>query len=617
MKDKRMLHMLDAIDDDLIQGAIPKEKAPKKKGFKFRFGILAACLCCALLLVSITVILPLLGDGGAENPHISAQIEDYDDIREILKNYTSDLSDMAPGGAVNDGSPEDSGGTNSSSGGYVEVTDNQENGVIEGDLFKRTTTHLFYLRENELCVYSIDKEKSQLVGKLDLDESWAPQEMYLSEDGKSIVIISVSGIYPKRETHISVVNVSSPQSPRAVKNISISGDYISSRYTNNEFLVFTRFYVKNLEQYENFIPSVDTGEGCELVPVDSIYSPGEITCKEYFTASKLDSNLEYSGSVSLLSFSSVIYVSQENIYATRSYREKGQEGARQTYKTKSEIVQISYTGSLLNVNGSVEVDGSIKDQYCMDEKDGILRVFTTVNEAKLSVYASAKTQDEMNAIDPSDYTAEELRSDFITSASLYCIDLKKMSICASVVKFAPKGESVQSARFDGDKAYVCTAVVFDDPVFVFDLSDLNNITYKDTGTIQGYSHSLIELGNGYLLGIGQSDRTTTKIELYKETENSIVSVDVVELEYGYSSSNYKAYYINREKGVFGFAYYDYNGGSFKYYNIYEIIGEKIVLSYQVKIDMESYGKCRGVLIDGYYYILTDSEANNFYVKRLH
>ena len=253
----------------------------------------------------------------------------------------------------------------------------------------------------------------------------------------------------------------------------------------------------------------------------------------------------------------------------------------------------------------------------MDEKDGLLRVFTTVNEAKLSVYASAKTQDEMNAIDPSDYTAEELRSDFITSASLYCIDLKKMSICASVVKFAPKGESVQSARFDGDKAYVCTAVVFDDPVFVFDLSDLNNITYKDTGTIQGYSHSLIELGNGYLLGIGQSDRTTTKIELYKETENSIVSVDVVELEYGYSSSNYKAYYINREKGVFGFAYYDYNGGSLKYYNIYEIIGEKIVLSYQVKIDMEIYGKCRGVLIDGYYYILTDSEANNFYVKRLH
>ena len=101
-----------------------------------------------------------------------------------------------------------------------------------------------------------------------------------------------------------------------------------------------------------------------------------------------------------------------------------------------------------------------------------------------------------------------------TNASLFVINLSDNSIRASVEGFAPEGEEVASVRFEGDKLYVCTAVIrlFSDPVFFFDLSDYENITYTDTGYIEGFSSSLINLGEGYLLGIGNEDSMTGKIE---------------------------------------------------------------------------------------------------------
>ena len=200
------------------------------------------------------------------------------------------------------------------------------------------------------------------------------------------------------------------------------------------------------------------------------------------------------------------------------------------------------------------------------------------------------------------------------SASLYCIDIKKMQIIASVENFAPQGESVQSARFNGDSAYVCTAIVFTDPVFVFDLSDLSNITYKDTGNIEGYSHSLVELKDGYLLGIGQTGWSTIKLELYKEEGSQLVSVSKIELSICYGTDEYKAHYINREEMVFGFAYekYEYNSNqpNQRYYDIYKIVDGEIVLANRVAISPCWVKNCRGVLVDGYFYILTDATEKN-------
>ena len=198
--------------------------------------------------------------------------------------------------------------------------------------------------------------------------------------------------------------------------------------------------------------------------------------------------------------------------------------------------------------------------------------------------------------------------EFGLNAALYCIDINTWETVAKVENFAPKGETVESVRFDGDKAYVCTAVVvtLTDPVFFFDLSDLNNITVKDTGEIDGYSSSLVNFGNGYLLGIGINDAWELKIEIYEESEDGVVSVTAYEKPFDFSR-DYKAYFIDRKNQLIGLGIADYSG---KYndkderlrYIVLHFDGFELREVMNVGIGA-SLDHCRATLIDGYMYIL--------------
>lgn len=616
MKDKKLLNMMNALDDDLIDGASPEKIKPRKK-FKFRYGMMAACLLCAVLAVNLAVLLPIFsGDDIFFDVSGTIPLRDsYETIKEIIDNNTQYKDDLTVGGDMEmDNAPSaspDYGADGGSAPGYVEITDNQVNGVIEGDLIKRTTKHIFYLRGNTLYAYSINGDSSSLVGQFKFtDDSYSKREMYLSQDGKAATIIysgySRYGYNNQAQTKIISINIEKPEEMELLKCTTISGTYESSRYTNNELLVFTRFYIKNTDKEENYIPSVDSGKGRELLPPGSIIAPAQYTNDSYLTVSMLNGkSLSYTGSVALLGYDGVIYVSQNNIYLTRSIYNKEDDVLDNIHylNNKTDIVRVSYKSQGIKAEGIATIDGIIKDQYCMDEKDGVLRVFTTVRETK-------HTYDGDRIVYRTQYT----------SASLYCIDITEMKVVASVERFAPPGETVQSARFDGDSAYVCTAIVFTDPVFVFDLSDLTNITYKDTGVIEGYSHSLIELEGGYLLGIGQTGWDTLKLELYKEGETGLETVSKLELLQSSGTTSYKAHYINRDELVFGFAFVQYDNISYashRYYGIFKIINGQIVEEHKIEFSSNfSLANCRGALIEDYYYILTDSTTEGFYVVEM-
>jgi uncharacterized secreted protein with C-terminal beta-propeller domain len=189
-----------------------------------------------------------------------------------------------------------------------------------------------------------------------------------------------------------------------------------------------------------------------------------------------------------------------------------------------------------------------------------------------------------------------------SNASLYCIDASTFELVSEVVDFAPPYEEVQSARFDGTTGYVCTSIEMSDPVFFFDLSDVNNITYKDTGTIEGYSTSLVNLKDGFLLGFGVVNWSDAKIEVYRETEDGVESFSDYTVRYADISHDHKAHYINRD-GLIGFAV-DEHGGSGKCEYILlgfnETNGLFKILSCEIGYDLDSV---RATFIDGYFYIL--------------
>ena len=100
---------------------------------------------------------------------------------------------------------------------YLETTDNQVQGVIEGDLIKRTSDRIFYLGEGEngyelrayslagevLCRYTVTPED----GFVFLDNA----EMYLSEDGETITLLTSCATVDYTERYTALVGLSVAQ----------------------------------------------------------------------------------------------------------------------------------------------------------------------------------------------------------------------------------------------------------------------------------------------------------------------------------------------------------------------------------------------------------------------
>lgn len=489
---------------------------------------------------------------------------------------------------------------------YEEITDNQVAGVIEADRIKRSDKYIYYLYSDTLRVYSIEGEESKEVGSYRITSNEAIEvfyketwEFYLSEDCTKIIL---TGSFADKQMNASagviVLDVSDPANLSELDMVTVSGNYLSSRYTGDAFLLMTEFRVKNnpdFSEEKNFLPLIDSGNGPESVAAEDIMMPETITTARYTVVCKLDGDtFALEDSAAFLSYSEKLYVSEEMIYATRGMSETVETGQSGNRKAMTEIAGLSYAGEGMEQKGTIRVDGYVKDQYSLDEHEGILRVVTTTEEMQYQI--------EDNGM-----IASVSMRDRGTSANLYCIRLEDWQVVAKVIEFAPKGETVRSVRFDGDMAYVCTAVQVTDPVFFFDLSDLENITYKETGNIEGFSNSLINFRDGYLLGIGVgANRSTLKLEVYEESEIGVESVCKYELENVSYSEDYKDYYVNREGQMVGMGIHAYRDelspdGQRERYLVVFFDGYELRELLNVPLPGDVDLK-RAVYIDGYFYL---------------
>ncbi len=513
----------------------------------------------------------------------------------------------------------------SSNGGdsYQEVTDNQVAGVIEADIFKRSDKYIYHLMGNVLDIYTIAGEDSAKVSRTNITElmeawlpntegtvyiskaSFSPQEMYLSMDCKTVTLVGTvyyglkktSG-YPISLTGVALVtlDVSDPgNGARLVNKQLFTGDYVSSRMVDGEILlVYRQNNYRNTIDFDDettFIPQYGWFEDMKSIAAENIILPEAADNANYTVVTKLGADLEIHGIKALLSYNQNVYVSQDNIFLTHAYtmKEENAAGTKVTQTQMTEITGICYSGEELETLGTIHVEGSVKDQYSMDEYEGVLRVVTTTQE---SIYYPVS----------GNVSSLGTKGD---SANLYCIDLAQWKIVGSVLEFAPAGESVTSVRFDGTAGYVCTAelVLMTDPVYFFDLSDPTNITYTDTGTIDGYSTSLIQFGGGNLLGIGLNERGELKIEVYKEGEDKVDSVCVFERACDYPTL-YKSYYVDRENQYVGLGIYDWEDGKM-HYLLLHFDGQQlnVVLDHVYEDFYWGMNNFRADIIDGYLYIL--------------
>ncbi len=644
MKNKKLLRAMSQVDEKYVAEADPRtmRKTPAWQ----RWTALAACLC--LLVTSLGLVLFVPYDTTPPDVSQYADSEYYSVIQSLNaltykkprnKNNFAALMDAFSGlgkvfdnagSAPNGAAPESAGPTYGSTGSqkYEEVTDNQVAGVTEGDIFKRSDKYIYYMSYSNLYVYSIEKEESELLFSCSLDRSkeeiggWYYSnefELYLSTDCTTLTVIMPfysldKDGWARSLIDIVSVDVTDPTALREVERITVTGSYLSSRVVDGQLMVMTNMYVQkpDFSNEATFLPQIDTGDGFVSIAPENIMLPETLSSPRYTTVFLLDEKtLTPLGDAAFLSYSQEVYVSRDSIYATSQYTERTRldDGYTQS-EIRTEIARLSYANDTLTPMGTTTVSGYVKDQYSLDEYEGVLRVVTTTN---ISQFKETITGGNASMTVPSGRETG-------TSAALYCIDINTWETLAKVENFAPKGETVESVRFDGDKAYVCTAVVITltDPVFFFDLSDLSNITVKDTGVIDGYSSSLVNFGGGQLLGIGFNNQRQLKIEIYEESENGVNSVTAYEKNVGFSL-DYKAYFIDRENQLIGLCIDDYEAADYytredrQRYIVLHYDGFELREVLSVALSNANPDECRATLIDGYLYILGQE---NFKVEEL-
>ena len=632
MKKRKMLHIVSLADDRFIEEADPTRNRVTPKRKSFRLSTVAACAACLLLLLNLIIFVPFLTRDNVtdnptdnsinhtQNPPNGTEGTDLivnENILGILDrlfasggvNITPGLGDLSD--SVQDSlEKEESNEESKEENNFVDsdINDNQVTGVSEGDIVKRSKNHIFYLANGELNIYSIDKENSKLVCKLSLvgyvndlsaykstsqdsleEESKVDEEiedvlpdiaeksvwqMYLSSEGNILTII----VQPRGINVSAVFTVDVSQAPtvKLADYRIFAGSYISSRVIDNEMLLFTRYPIHrgySKEKPSSYMPFIKGDEGERII--ENLYYPQALHSSSYVVLTRINvSTGKPIESSAFLGYSDNLYVSQGNIYLTRQ---------RNLTFASTEIVRVEYAQGRFNVKGLSTVLGTVKDQYSLDEYKNVLRVVTTVE---------GKIREDGIAVDTR------------TNASLYCVDINTMKIISKVEHFAPYGDIVRSARFDKDYAYICTSLLLTDPVFFFDLSDPYNIPKPtDTGIIDGYSSSLINLNNGFVLGIGYGDSTSTlKIEVYKEIDGSVVSQAVYESQNTAFSEDYKSYYINRELNLIGLG--TKVNKSSRYLLLY-FDGNSLIPVIDQELSYTHTSLARGFYEDSFFYTVSD------------
>ena len=597
-KEKRILLALEALDDKYLEQAKPR-------GRKSRLPLYRSLSVVACLVLAVgAVLLPAIFKGDTQAPMYEQNYEQNPAFIAVMNNYliNSDYSvniNMGDAGSDNENEKPSNPGT--PNGNYFEVTDNQVDGIIEGDLVKATEKYLFRLGTHTVYIYSIDGGKSTLVSQytvpyIDGEGSYiSDYDMFLSDDGCTLTLFGdYDGNYdsiPLGKTIVMSIDVSDVTAPKEISRAVINGEKNAVRKIGDSFYLVSNWMFKqnriDLNDPASFIPSIDYGDKKHICASDKIVFPEEISIVYYtYVIALSERDLALVDEAAIMT-SGDVYFTENSIVFDRAYYSEEAVGGKNVKRCYTKVGVLDISNGLA-WRGNFTVKGWTNDQYSYDEQNGVLRMVTSTSD-KGGIYSTA-----------------------FENASLYVYDLKTLEKISSVEEFAPQGEGVTAVRFEGDKLYVCTAEItlFTDPVYIFDLSDYNNITYINTGYINGFSTSLIDLGEGYLLGVGVENRSTNKLEVYKRDGDNVVSVDKY-LFGGAVCTDYKSFLINREENIFGLSIDGYTNGQSDKKNVYLVLrfdGESLNVICELG---NSSDYARAFVNDGFIYLTL---PNDLYVS---
>jgi inhibitor of cysteine peptidase len=404
----------------------------------------------------------------------------------------------------------------SSAGGEGTSTTNvQVQGIDEADIIKTDGKSIFFVRDGDIIITSADKTNSTILSQIKV-ENFYPQEMYVQND---LLITIGQKSEPLREvketkseigipepiyysqTTVLIYDIQNPGEPKQVREVSQEGYYSTSRILDGYLYLIANehppYHILSTNEDVEVRPFIkDSAVSEESMPVDfdHMYFFPESKEEQFLILTSIDlDNMEKEANIeTYLGASNQIYMSHNNLYvAVNKYTEEESKETEETessdqtadimiwrpHDTDTEITQFKVEDGSLQYNASVLVNGTLINQFAMDERNNTFRVATT----------KGNTWDN-----------EELSTN-----NLYTFDINLKPLGS--VEGLAEGERIYSVRFMDQVAYMVTFKEMD-PLFVIDLKDPTKPTVLGELKIPGFSNYLHPLDENHVIGFGQDTK---------------------------------------------------------------------------------------------------------------
>lgn len=435
-------------------------------------------------------------------------------------------------------------------------TNTQVAGVDEGDIIENDGRHLYILSRDELVIVDAqDADAPVVASRTKIDGS--PLAEYLHE-GRLTVLSSVwtpanvpgnPGIMPllgmrhAGQVQVTVYDVADPAEPRLLSSTRIDGAYVDSRMVagrlalvvQNDLLagywsgapvimpavmpegrvafaappVSDAALAKRIRQapVARMLPTwtttvakadgTSTTSAPQLVsrPQD-VLSPAmgnEVNLTSVVLVNVHAATPTIAGATSVIGgYASTLHMNAEELYVF-SPRQEWIHGER------TDVQRFDITGAAPRFIASGSFSGHLLNQFSADDNGDFLRVAVTKTTFETAADNASPTVGSPDIVVSLPFMPWTMNR----SNAVYVLATQgdTLAVVGSVENIAP-GESIMSARFVGETAYMVTFEQVD-PLFVIDLSQPTAPRIAGELKVPGFSRFLQPLDDGFLLGIGR------------------------------------------------------------------------------------------------------------------
>ncbi|MDO4543938.1 MAG: beta-propeller domain-containing protein [Clostridia bacterium] len=557
---------------------------------------------------------------GTSDNYLAGSIIMEDAVPE--EEWSSDMDTMAevaPQAMAEPSATDSANGTKE----YSE-TNTQVRGVDEADIVKTDGDYIYTFSSemNKLYIVAVDDADMTVLDEIELssygdNDGWYALEFYILNDRLFLIYNRYHYEYDDSDENewygfseeysgVITYDITDRSNVLEIAQVEQSGNYRDSRLVDGYLYIISNQYVyEPIEDVlRTYCPTVGVDGDMEVMPIEDIIIYEEPSDSSYTVITSIDATFgtEHSSHKALFGSAGTVYCNHEHIlladtvYENETLEDQVTEDGRNYQQwtsmqtTKLALFGID-AGSITELaNGLIE--GSLLNQFSMDEYNGYFRIVATLNTSVQTIYT--------DGIDTYEWNSKQ-------DNTLYVLDSNLNQV--GKIENVGQDETVHSVRFDGDIGYFVTFRQTD-PLFAVDLSDPYNPTVLSALKIPGFSSYLHAYGDGLLFGLGyDADEETgwtecIKLSMFDVSDKADVTeahtLILDEVYWSEATSNHKAILIDVEKNLIAFP------ADVKYY-IYSYDAENgFVKQGEVAYAEDGeywYGDMRGLYIDNVFYVV--------------